>query len=179
MTPALLIVDVQNDYFPGGRCELHQPTRALTSVKSLLERFRERGLPVCFIQHIAPEGAPFFAPDTDGVRIHREITPLPCEKVIEKHTPNSFHATPLCEFLEEASVNELVICGMMTHMCIDTTVRAAKGLGYQVTLISDACTTKDLMWRNRKIPATTVQDVYMASIHAKFASIITCAEYLK
>ena len=81
--------------------------------------------------------------------------------------------------LKKTGVTDVVICGMMTHMCIDTTVRAAKDFGYNATLISDACATKDLKWNGENIPADVVQNVYMASLHGKFANVITGEEYFR
>lgn len=179
MKKALLIIDVQNDYFPNGKCELHQPEEALKNVKALLKYFRGNELPVYFIQHISGENASFFLPDTQGVKIHEDIKPSPSEKVIKKHYPNSFLETGLHDVLKKNSVEELIVCGMMTHMCVDTTVRAAKDLGYSVTLISDACATKDLEWDDKKIPADIVQSVYMASLNQKFAKVMQSEDYLK
>lgn len=177
MKEALLIIDVQNDYFPDGKCELYQPELALDVIIGLLKHFRENNLPVYYIQHISAMGAAFFVPDTDGANIHEDIKPLDTEKVIVKHYPNSFFETNLQTELQRDSITDLVICGMMTHMCIDTTVRAAKDYGYSTTLISDACAAKDLEWDGRKLPARTVQDVYMASMNQKFANVIASKEY--
>lgn len=110
---------------------------------------------------------------------NKDITPAASEKVIVKHYPNSFLATELQAALQEKAVTELVICGMMTHMCIDTTVRAAKDLGYHISLISDACTTRDLDWNGTKFPASVVQNVYMASLNQNFANVTTCTEYFR
>lgn len=142
MDTALMIIDVQNDYFPQGKCELSQSEQALTATKRLLEHFRAKKLPIFYVQHISPESATFFLPNTKGVQLHKDIKPLCSENVIVKHMPNSFHETTLQEKLTALSIKKLVICGMMTHMCVDTTVRAAKDFGYYVTLISDACATK-------------------------------------
>lgn len=152
MDTALVIIDVQNDYFPQGKCELFQSEQALKVTKRLLEHFRERKLPIFYVQHISPEDAAFFLPNTKGVQLHKEIEPLGSEYIIVKHTPNGFHETTLQEKLTSLSIKNLVMCGMMTHMCVDTTVRAAKDLGHLVTLISDACATKDLEWNGRKLP---------------------------
>lgn len=177
MNTALLIIDVQNDYFSNGKCELFQSESALKVIKELLSRFRERGLPIYFIQHIADREAAFFVPGTFGVDIHEQIRPLSSEKVIVKRVPNSFSGTNLQAELRKSSITELVVCGMMTHMCVDTTVRAAKDLGYSVTLISDACTTKELEWQGTKFLADTVQNVYLASLNQKFADVITSKDY--
>lgn len=179
MNRALLIVDVQNEYFPGGKCELYHATQALFATKQLLKYFRERRLPVFFIQHIANKEATFFVPNTNAVTIHPDICPLSKEIVIRKHFPNSFYQTSLQKELQKLSINELVVCGMMSHMCIDTTVRAAKDLGYHITLIADACTTKDLEWQGTTILAKVVQEVYMASLNEKFANIMNVKDYLE
>ena len=175
---ALVIIDVQNDYFPQGKCELFQSEQALKVTKRLLEHFRERKLPVFYVQHISPEDAAFFLPNTKGVQLHKEIEPLGSEYIIVKHTPNGFHETTLQEKLTSLSIKNLVMCGMMTHMCVDTTVRAAKDLGYLVTLISDACATKDLEWNGRKLPASLINDVYMASLNGRFATVMSSTDYL-
>ena len=152
MNTALVIIDIQNDYFPHGKCELFQAEQALTVTKKLLKHFRTEKLPIFYVQHISPENATFFLPNTKGVQIHKDIEPLRSENIIVKY-------------------------GMMTHMCVDTSVRAAKELGYYVTLISDACATKDLEWNGRKLPASFINDVYMASLNGKFADVITSADY--
>lgn len=174
---ALLIIDVQNDYFPSGRCELDRPDLTLTVIKQLIMHFRENHQPVYFIQHLSEKGAAFFEVDTEGVNIHEDIRPLATEKVIIKHHPNSFFETDLQGELKKAGITDLTVCGMMTHMCVDTIVRAAKDFGYCVTLIEDACATKDLEWGGEKIPAAVVQSVYMASLNHKFVKVITSDEY--
>ena len=178
MSTALIIIDVQNDYFPNGRCELVQSEQALAATQKLLAYFRLNNMPIYFVQHISAPTATFFLPDSDGVQIHPGIDPQPCEQVICKHTPNSFYNTDLHAKLQQISVQELIICGMMTHMCVDTTVRAAKDLGYAITLISDACATKNLEWDGHSIAASTVQSVYLASLNGAFANILTSTGYL-
>ncbi|MCR0570875.1 isochorismatase family protein [[Clostridium] innocuum] len=91
--------------------------------------------------------------------------------------PNSFYETALHEKLSSLSIKNLVVCGMMTHMCVDTSVRVAKDFGYNVTLIADACATKDLEWNGRKLPASFINDVYMASLKGKFAEVMTSTDY--
>lgn len=177
MKKALLIIDVQNDYFANGKCELYKPEIALNTIKGLLQFFRKRGLPVIYIQHVSIIQGTFFIPNTDGVQIHNDIKPLDTETVIVKHYPNSFYETDLQNKLVKNDVTELVICGMMTHMCVDTSVRVAKDLGYCVTLIADACATRDLEWNGRKLPASFINDVYMVSLNGKFAEVMTSEDY--
>jgi nicotinamidase-related amidase len=130
MTTALVLIDLQNDYFPGGAMELVGADAAVAQARVLLDAFRMRSLPVFHVQHIAKQpGATFFLPDTPGVDIHAAVVPVACEAVVTKHFPSSFRETALLEHLRDAGASKLVIAGMMTHMCVDTTVRvAAAGL---------------------------------------------------
>lgn len=137
---ALLIIDVQNDYFPGGRMSLPGADEAAANIGKILDCFRKLGLEVIHVQHVSVrEGATFFLPDTQGVRIHDSVRPFAGEKVIVKHHPNSFLETELGEYLSTRGLKHLVICGMMTFMCVDATTRAAKDMGYACTLLHD-CT---------------------------------------
>lgn len=178
MKKALLIIDVQNDYFKGGKCELFQPEIALKNIVDLKNSFDAQALPIYYIQHINASDASFFQENSEGVKLHADIAPKATTNVIVKHYPNSFYQTQLLEKLKHDNVEALIICGMMTHMCIDTTVRAAKDFGYPVQLIADGCTTKDLIWNNKTIPATTVHDTFMASLNGKFAEIVTTKQFL-
>ncbi|MCX5893908.1 MAG: cysteine hydrolase family protein, partial [Deltaproteobacteria bacterium] len=131
MNQALLLVDLQNDYFPGGKMELVGINEAVIQAQALLAEFRRRHWPTYHIQHVSLRaGAPFFVPGTPGVEIQTLIAPLPGETVLEKHFPNSFRDTGLQEKLAAAQVQELVICGAMSHMCIDATTQAAVDLGF-------------------------------------------------
>lgn len=169
---ALLIIDVQNDYFPGGRCELVGSVQALERVRAVLNQFREKECPVIFVRHINTRpGAALFIPGTSGSEIHPDIAPMEGEPIVVKHAPNSFFQTNLQELLQAAGVSELVVCGMMTHMCIDTTVRAAKDYGIPVTLLYDACAARDLEIMGNCIPANTVHDAYMAGLNGMFADV--------
>jgi len=176
---ALLIVDAQNDYFEGGRCELHNPLSALANIEKILTVFRKNLFPIIHVQHISiREGATFFLPNTEGVLIHSSISPLDNEHLVVKHAPNSFFETDLEDILKKEEITDLVICGMMSHMCIDTTTRACKDRGIEVTLLSDACATKDLVFKGKTIPAETVHEVFMASMDGTFANVINTNEFV-
>ncbi len=126
MKPALILVDIQQDYFPNGRMEVVGAVEASLVAKRLLDYFRIKDLPIVHIQHIAARaGAAFLLPNTEGINFHESVRPLPNERVIVKHFPNSFRETDLQEHLRAKGVKELVLCGMMSHMCIDATTRAA------------------------------------------------------
>ncbi|HYE69230.1 MAG TPA: cysteine hydrolase family protein [Anaerovoracaceae bacterium] len=178
MNRALILIDIQNDYFKGGKNELYMPEHAATNASRVLEYFRNKGLPVYHVQHInIREGATFFLPDSSGVEIHACVKPYQGEKIFIKHVPNSFFNTGLADELKAKQIDHLTVCGMMSHMCIDTSVRAAKDMGFSMAVLEDACTTKDLIWDNSVIPASMVHNTIMASLQGIFAQVLTVDEF--
>ncbi len=176
---AFLIIDVQNDYFPGGKFELSGALDALDAIRRTLEVVRQKGLPVIFVRHVnVRPGAAFFLPGTEGERIRAEIAPREGEDVVVKHTPDSFYQTNLAELIRSRGITELLVCGMMTHMCVDTTVRAALPYGLPVTLMSDGCATRDLEYAGKIIPASVVQDAFLAAMNGIFATVRDSREIL-
>lgn len=168
----LILIDIQNDYFKGGKHELFEPEQAALQAKKILDFFREHQLPIYHVRHISTKpGASFFLPDTVGADFQETLQPFEGEKIVIKNRPDSFQDTDLKDKLDLDNINTLVICGMMTHMCIDTTVRSASNYGYSVTLIEDACTTRDLKWAGNTITASQVQLSYMAALHGTFANV--------
>jgi nicotinamidase-related amidase len=180
MKDCLLLVDIQNDYFPGGKMELVEPVAATLNAKKLLNYFRKNSKMAVFIQHIAIKpNATFFLPDTEGINIHPLVEPLEEELIFQKHYPNSFRETGLLETLRENKIERLIICGMMTHMCIDTTVRAAFDLGFEVIVAQDACTTKALKFDGQICPADIVHYSFMSALQGSFASVSKTGDILK
>ena len=174
MSTALLLIDIQKDYFPGGRMELVGSIEAAGAAARLLAAFRKASWPVYHIQHIAGQSAAtFFVPGTVGIEIHPVVTPLPHEPVITKHYPNSFRETDLLEKLKADGIDQLLICGMMTSMCVDATVRAAFDLGFTCTIAQDACATRDLSFDGEIIPARQVHGAFLAALGAVYAKIRT------
>ena len=177
MKTALVIVDIQNDYFPGGKMELEGAVAAGRNARMLLLAFREKGLPVFHLQHISSRpGATFFLPNTPGAEIHELVTPISGEAVIRKSFPNGFRGTDLQKHLEQNGATRLVIAGMMTHMCIDTTVRAAFDLGFQCDLAEDACATKALSFGSEMIPARQVHLAFVSALQGIFATVSNARE---
>jgi len=180
MKTSLLLIDIQNDYFDGGTMTLVNATKASENTKLIMEKFRNKSLPVIHIRHIAIKpDATFFLPDTYGSEIHKNVLPVENEKVIIKHFPNSFRETELLEFLKETGITDLVICGMMTHMCVDATVRAANDFGFKCTLIGDACATKELEINGEKVKAADVHNAFLAALKSTYATIISTNDYLR
>jgi nicotinamidase-related amidase len=180
MNQALLIIDIQNDYFPGGAMELVGSPAAGAQAGKLLQAFRQKARPVIHMQHISTRpGATFFLPNTSGVQIHESAAPKAGETVFQKNYPNSFRETPLLEHLRKNQITQLVIAGMMTQMCIDTTTRAAADLGFQCVLAHDACATKSLSFGGVTVSAENVQTAFLAALNGLFARVLSTDEFCK
>ncbi|GJL82635.1 MAG: isochorismatase [marine bacterium B5-7] len=180
MSKGLILVDIQNDYFTDGAMELVDMEEAAKNSQELLSYFRAQKFPVFHIQHISNrEGATFFLPDTRGSETHEWVEPQGNEPTVVKHYPSSFRETELENLLKAQGITELVVCGAMTHMCIDTTTRAAFDLGYKCQVISDACATRDLVFKNHKVSALDVNAAFMAALSVPFAQVLTTSEFVE
>jgi nicotinamidase-related amidase len=180
MNTALILIDIQNDYFEHGAMALVGSDKASYNAKLVLERFRANKLPIIHVQHIATKPtATFFLPNTPGAEIHNDVKPAGKEKIIVKHYPNSFRETELLAYLKAEGITDLVICGMMSHMCVDATVRAAKDYGYTITLVGDACATKDLELEGQAVKAAEVQLSFLSALNFTYATVVTASNYLQ
>ena len=154
---ALIVIDIQNDYFKGGNMPLHEPEAAANQAAKLLTTFRQSHLPIVHIQHEAAKpDMSFMQPNTLGQAIHHSVKPLEHETVILKHFPNAFWQTELEEVLKAQHIDSLILCGMMTHMCISATARAGMERGYNILIAQDACATTALSLGDKLIDAETV-----------------------
>jgi len=180
VSKALIIIDIQEDYFEGGACELVNPVEVSLAAKKLLEIFREKDLPIFHIQHInlVQPHATFLLPNTTGVNIHKNVQPLVSEKIIEKNFPNSFLQTNLESQLDKLNIKDVVICGMMSHMCVDATTRAAFDLGFSCTLAHDACTTKNIEFNNKVVLQKDVHHSFMSALSTSYAQVQTVDEII-
>lgn len=177
MKTGLLLVDIQNDYFPGGNMELVSMQKAADTAAGILGTFRERKYPVYHVQHVSVRpGATFFVPGTEGMETHASVAPTGGEPVFQKNFPNSFRATELLETLRSDAIERVVICGAMSHMCIDATARAAFDYGFACTVVSDACATRDLQFEGRTVAARDVHAAFMAALAVPYAEVVTGAE---
>ena len=172
MNHGILLVDLQNDYFPGGNMELVDIRAAAANARLLLDEYRKREKPVIHVQHVASRaGATFFLPDTRGAEIHAKVAPQADEIVVVKNYPNSFRDTRLLEILKQRGLGNLLICGAMSHMCIDATVRAACDLGFTCTVADDACATRNLTFKHKTIDASDVHAAFMAALSGSYATV--------
>jgi len=163
---ALLVIDVQNFYFPGGRSELVYPVKAAEKAAIAIARARTENNPVIFIQHKSSE----------GMEINNLVKPSPGEAVFVKEEVNSFLGTGLTEYIKNLGVDTLVICGMQTQMCVEAAVRAAHDLGYYVILLYDACATRNLKFGDREVSAADVQASTLAAMKS-YAEVISVEEW--
>jgi len=167
MKTALLIIDIQKDYFPGGKYPLVNPLEAAKKAYMILQCFRESDNPHVHIQHISLEpDATFFVSGDRGTDIHDSVAHFEGEPIVYKHEPNSFLNTNLLELLKSWEIERIVITGMMTHMCVDATARAASDLGFQVIVAEDACATRDLKYGETTIPADLVHKSFLAALRS-------------
>jgi nicotinamidase-related amidase len=174
---ALLVIDIQNDYFPGGAMELEGADAAGAKAGSAIARFRKEGKPVIHVRHVSVRpGSTFFLPGTRGAEIHDLVVPHGKETVVEKNFPNSFRNTELKAILETNGVKNLVVAGMMTHMCVDATVRHAADLGYKITLLGDACATRAQSYGGEQVPARQVHAAFLAALNGFYAKVVASHE---
>jgi nicotinamidase-related amidase len=173
MARALLVIDIQNDYFPGGAFPLVEPDAAAAKAAALLEAFRDGDEPVVHLQHLSGPEDPFFVPGTPGADIHASVAPADGETVLQKAQPNGFLGTGLEEELRGRGVDELVVAGMMSSMCVDATVRAAADKGFAVQLVHDACAAPDLEFGGEAIGGATVHGAFMAALSSAYATLVS------
>jgi len=169
---ALVVIDVQKDYFPGGVWALPDAERTLPRIGKLIERSRSRGEPVVFIQHVTPTGSPVFAQGTAGMEFAAGLDVRAGDPVFQKRHPSSFQDTGLPEWIAKEGIGELDICGYMTHMCCDTTTREGYSRGMAIRLYSDATAARELTVDGSKLTHDTVHRVSLGAL-SRFAKILT------
>ena len=177
MARALLIIDIQRDYFAGGGYPLAEPDSAAQAAARVLGAFRESGEPVVHVKHVWDEPeATYMVPGTEGAEIHPTVAPHPGERVIEKEEPNAFLGTGLESELRSIGADELVIAGMESGMCVDSTVRAASDLGFEVTLVHDACAASDAEFGGVSVPGPIAHAAFMAALADGYADLVGSEE---
>lgn len=165
---ALLIVDIQNFYFPGEGPGLFRVNEASLVAKEVLKIFRDQQQLVVHVRHQAKK----------GFEIHANVAPLPDEKVITKQEVNSFYKTDLLEYLKLNEVNQLVIIGMQTHMCLEGAVRAAHDFGFECIVVEDACATRDMKFGDKTVKAEDVQTTVLATLSVGgYAKVINLKDF--
>lgn len=164
----LLVIDVQEFYFPGGAMPLDNPEAAALNCKRLLEKFRGEKRNIVHVGHKATQGASF----------HPDVIPLCEEKIFMKSEVSAFNGTKLFEYLQDHAVKRLVICGMQTHMCVEAAVRAAHDLGFECILIHDACATRDVTFDDATVKAADVHRSTLSTLDGTYATVMDTAAFL-
>src|SRR4051812_46310701 len=176
---ALVLIDVQNDYFPGGKWPLTGIEAAADNAAKLLAAARKAGDLVIHVRHEFPTAdAPFFTPGSEGAKTHSNVQGTDGEPVVLKHQVNAFRETDLKNMLDRRGAEEVVICGAMSHMCVDAGVRAASDLGYKCVVVHDACATKDQEFEGTVVAAADVHAAFMAALQFGYAQLVSTEEYL-
>ena len=176
---ALVLIDLQRDYFPGGLCTLHRADEAVEKAAQVLEAARAAGDYVVHVHHeFQSDDAPFFRPGSEGAFIHDRVKPLDGEDTVLKHQVNAFLETNLKELLDARGITYITFVGMMSHMCIDAATRAASDFGFSNIVIEDACATFDQEFGGRVVPAEDVHAAYMSALSFAYATVTTADSYL-
>lgn len=165
---ALILIDIQDFYFPGGKSELLNPEVASKHAAKILADFRKKNMLVVHVRHNVESGGD----------IHESVKPVKGEKVISKDEVNAFNGTQLKTYLDENNIEQVVLVGMQTHMCLEGTTRAAYDLGYECIVIGDACATKNLEYEDRVIKAAEVHYSTLKTLKS-YASVVSTKEFLK
>lgn len=175
----LIVVDLQNEYLPTGKLPLSGIEAAAANAARTIAAARKNGIPVFHIRHEFANGeAPVFVPGTNGVEIQPAVAPVGDEPVIVKNHINSFRDTDLKQQLDARGIEEVVVVGAMSHMCVDAIVRAAVDMGYPTTILHDACATLDLEFNGVKVPAAQVHAAMMAAFEFGYGTVKSTDEYL-
>jgi nicotinamidase-related amidase len=174
---ALVVIDIQNEYFPGGALTLPDAERAAGRAAEAIEAARAAGVQVVHIRHEEPDSDEWFVHGSLGAATHAAVAPAEGELVVVKHHPNSFIETDLAERLAAFGASRVAFCGMMTSMCVDATVRAAADLGLAPVLVDDACAAPDLEHRGLLVPADAVHAAFCGALGDEIATLLEVRDF--
>ena len=176
---AVIIVDLQNDYLPSGSFGLAGIDAATANAARVIAAARAKGDSIIHVHHVSKEAdSPLFAPDTDGIHPIAAVAPAAGDTVIIKNYPNSFRETTLQQTLQEGGIEDVVVIGAMSDVCIDATARAAADLGYNLTVVHDACATRDKAFGDSVVPAAQVHATIMSALEFGYGTVTTTADFL-
>jgi nicotinamidase-related amidase len=178
MKEALLVIDVQNEYFTG-KLPVTYPSGSFENILKAMDAADDAHMPIVVIQHANPPEAPAFAKGTSGWELHEEIKKRPYNLLIEKTLPGSFTGTGLGAWLEKRGITTLTIAGYMTQMCCDTTARQAFHRGYKVTFLSDATGTLSITNSAGTISDSDLHRAILVTQQMRFSTVMTTAEWTR
>jgi nicotinamidase-related amidase len=179
MDTALLVIDVQNEYFTG-RLPVTYPHGSLVTILKAMDAAHAAHIPVIVIQHAnRATGAATFSPGTNGWELHPDVKKRPHDLLVEKTLPGSFTGTNLAAWLKEHGISTLVIAGYMTQMCCDTTARQAFHRGYTVKFLSDATGTLSIANAAGSISDADLHRAILVTQQMRFSQVMTTAEWIQ
>ncbi len=176
---ALIIIDVQ-EAFDEPRWGRRNNPDAEANITRLLGAWREAGRPVFHVRHLNLTPGSSFHPDAPGSRIKTCVRPRDGEPVIEKTVNSAFIGTDLEESLRRGGVTSVVITGLTTNHCVETTARMAGNLGFETYFVSDATATFDRVGPDGvRHAAEDIQAMTLSNLNGEFATIVTTDEMLR
>ncbi len=176
---ALLVIDVQNEYFTG-KLPISHPADSLPNVLAAIDGARAHGVPVVVIQHTAPQpDSVVFRRDSNEWELHPEIAARPHDVLLEKPMPGSFTETELESWLRQHHVDTVTITGYMTQMCCDTTARQACHLGFGVEFLSDATGTLAIKNEAGEISGEELHRAILVTQQMRFSRVMKTADWIK
>ena len=180
---ALIIIDLQNDYFGSikdAKWQLDKTEAAADNALKILTKCREKDMKIVHVRHeFESEDAPFFTPNSNGSKIHESLTPKENESQVLKHNVNAFKDTNLKAILDDSNITNVIIVGAMSYMCIDAVTRAASDYGYNCFLAHDACATSDVEFNGVKVEAKLAHATIMSALSFAYANVQTSEEIIE
>lgn len=179
MKRALLVIDVQYEYFTG-KLPVSYPKGSFTNILKAVDAANKNKIPVILIRHgAAQKDAAAFVQGSRGWEIHEELLKKEYVCIIDKHLPGSFTDTELEDYLRGLGIDTIVICGYMTQMCCDTTARQAVHRGFAVEFLSDATGTLDISNNAGKVTAEELHRAILVTQAMRFSKVISTDEWIK
>lgn len=176
---ALIVIDVQNEYFSGNLpLEYPSPDETLTNIGLVMDKAREAGIPVIVVQQTSPADAPLFAVDSDGWQLHPTVASRPHDLLLKKSRASAYAGTQLAEWLAERDINTLTVTGYMTHNCNASTINHAWHRGTAVEYLHDASGSLPYMNQAGQASAEEIHRVFCVVMQSNFAAVLSTQQWL-
>lgn len=181
MRRALIVIDVQNEYFTGGLpIEYPDPAMSIANIGKAMDAARAAGVPVIVVQnHAATPGAPLFVKGTEAWELHEVVRARPHDHYLEKTLPSAFPETDLAAWLAAQGVDTIAVTGYMTHNCDHSTINHALHLGLKVEFLSDASGAVPYANRAGSATAEEIHRVFSVVMQSRFAAVLSTAEWIE
>lgn len=178
MKRALLIIDVQNEYFTG-KLPVSYPAASLDKILAAMDAARAQGVQVVVVRHSAKGDRGVFKPGTAEWELHKDVAARPCDRLVEKSMPSSFAGTDLENWLRENQIDTLAIAGYMTQMCCDSTARDGFHRGFNVEFLADATGTLSLATGAGKVADRDLHNAVLVTQSSMFSKVIDTSDWIR